>query len=142
MKPAFRLSSFSLLLLASVASPQAQSPSVIKRLDGSTITTAEAEQFAKATLEREHVTGAQIAIVQGERLVWSAAFGLRGRDPELPMDRETTTWAASITKSVFATYLMRLVERGEFDLDVPVAKQLAQPLDHYDAYKHAGSAIV
>jgi len=142
MKPAFRLSSFSLLLLASVASPQAQSPSVIKRLDGSTITTAEAEQFAKATLEREHVTGAQIAVVQGERLVWSAAFGLRGRDPELPMDRETTTWAASITKSVFATYLMRLVERGEFDLDVPVAKQLAQPLDHYDAYKHAGSAIV
>ncbi len=142
MKPAFRLTSFSLLLLASAASPQAQSPSVIKRLDGSTITTAEAEQFAKATLERERVTGVQIAIVQGERLVWSAAFGLRGRDPELPMDRETTTWAASITKSVFATYLMRLVERGEFDLDVPVAKQLSQPLDHYDAYKDAGSAIV
>lgn len=76
MKSVFRLSSFSLLLLASVASPQAQSPSVIKRFDGSTITTAEAALFAKATLEREHVTGAQIAIVQGERLVWSAAFGL------------------------------------------------------------------
>ena len=41
------------------------------------------------------------------------------------MDRETTSWAASITKSVFATYVMQLVERGEFNLDQPVASQLA-----------------
>jgi len=58
------------------------------------------------------------------------------------MDRETTTWAASITKSVFATYVMTPVERGEFHLDVPVAKQLEQPLDHYEAYKETASAIV
>ena len=42
------------------------------------------------------------------------------------MDRETTLWAASITKGVFATYVMQLVERGEFSLDTPVAEQLKQ----------------
>jgi CubicO group peptidase (beta-lactamase class C family) len=60
----------------------------------------------------------------------------------LQMDRETTTWAASITKGIFATYVMQLVERGEFQLDVPVAKQLSQPLDRYDAYREAASEIV
>jgi len=135
-----------LLLLAAVLAGaivlQAQSSTVIRRLDGTTITTSEAEAFTKATLEKENVTGAQIAVVERGRLIWNAAFGLRGRDPNMPMDHETTTWAASISKGVFATYVMQLVERGEFQLDVPVAKQLSQPLARYDAYKETGAAIV
>jgi CubicO group peptidase (beta-lactamase class C family) len=43
------------------------------------------------------------------------------------MDRETT-WAASITKGVFGTYVMSPVERGEFSLDVPIAKQLLKTI--------------
>lgn len=71
----------------------------IRRLDGSRISTSEADFFAKKTLEAAHVTGAQIAVLDGGRLVWSAAYGLRRREPALPMDRETTTWAASITRT-------------------------------------------
>ncbi len=73
----------------------------ISRLDGSKISIADADAFARKTLEADHVTGAQIAVMNKGKLVWSAAYGLRGRNPDLPMDRETTTWAASITKSVF-----------------------------------------
>lgn len=114
----------------------------IRRLDGSRISIAEADAFAKRTLEAAHVTGAQIAIVDGGKLVWSAAYGLRRRDPALPMERDTTTWAASITKSVFATYVMQLVERGEFSLDEPLARQLAKPLNEYEAYRETGSELV
>lgn len=120
----------------------ADQPSAIRRLDGTTITAAEAEAFARKTLEAAHVTGAQIAVLNGGRLVWSGAFGFRRLDPKLPMDRDTTTWAASITKSVFATYVMQLVERGEFQLDTPVAKQLPRPLDTYDAYRESASELV
>jgi Beta-lactamase len=114
----------------------------IRRLDGSAISTAEADAFAKRTLEEQKVTGAQIAAISRGKLVWSVTFGLRGRDPDLLIGRETTTWAASITKSVFATYVMTLVERGEFQLDVPIAKQLEKPFDSYEAYKETDSAIV
>jgi CubicO group peptidase (beta-lactamase class C family) len=58
------------------------------------------------------------------------------------MDRETTTWAASITKGVFATYLMKLVEQGEFSLDQPLASQLDKPLNEYDAYKETAADLV
>jgi CubicO group peptidase (beta-lactamase class C family) len=81
----------------------------IRRLDGSKITIAEADSFAKTTLSAAHVTGAQLVVIDNAHVVWSAAYGLRRREPPLPMDRETTTWAASITKSVFATYVMQLV---------------------------------
>jgi len=95
----------------------------ISRLDGSKISKSEAAAFARATLAQEHVTGGEITILHSGHGVWSEAFGLRRRDPELPMKTETNTWAASFTKSVFATYVMRLVEKGEFSLDTPVARQ-------------------
>ena len=75
-------------------------------------------------------------------LLITSAFGLRRRDPDLPMRPDTNTWAASITKGVFATYVMQLVEKGEFSLDTPVAQQLAEPLDHYDAYRETAAELV
>jgi CubicO group peptidase (beta-lactamase class C family) len=136
--PAALLSFCSLASLIADARPT----NWIRRLDGSKISTEEADSFAKKTLAAAHVTGAQIAVLDGGRLVWSAAYGLRRREPELPMDRETTTWAASITKSVFATYVMQLVERGEFNLDEPVARQLQKPLNEYEPYRDTASEIV
>ncbi len=129
-------------LAATASAAEPQSAQSIRRLDGSKISIRDADAFARKALAAAHVTGAQIAVLDRGRLVWSAAYGLRRRDPELPMDRETTTWAASITKSVFATYVMHLVERGEFNLDEPVVRQLPKPLNEYEPYRESASAIV
>lgn len=124
-----------------VQQPAAQA-GAITRLDGSSISIAYADSFAHKVLDAAHVTGAQIVVIDRGRLVWSAAHGFRRRQPELPMDRETTLWAASITKGLFATYVMQLVERGEFSLDTPIASQLPQPLNSYDPYKETAAEIV
>ncbi|MGB2633141.1 MAG: serine hydrolase domain-containing protein [Candidatus Acidiferrum sp.] len=121
---------------------QSENEPAIVRLDGSKISTVDADAFAKKTLEDAHITGAQIAVLVKGKLVWSAAYGLRRREPPLPMERDTTTWAASITKGVFATYVMQLVERHEFDLDKPVARQLPLPLENYEAYREKASELV
>ncbi|HEV7768208.1 MAG TPA: serine hydrolase domain-containing protein [Thermoanaerobaculia bacterium] len=118
------------------------SEKTLRKLDGSRISVAEASRIARETLEAQKVTGAQIAIVDRGKLVWSEPFGTRTLDPLQPMQRTTTTWAASITKSVFATYVMQLVERGELDLDQPVAKLLAKPLNEYEPYREKASLIV
>jgi hypothetical protein len=44
-------------------------PAAIRRLDGTTIATAEAESFARKTLDAAHVTGAQIAVLDDGLLV-------------------------------------------------------------------------
>jgi CubicO group peptidase (beta-lactamase class C family) len=129
------------ILLCGAAGPAAQ-PASIRRLDGTTISVAEAETFARKTLDAAHVTGAQIAVVDRGGLAWSGAFGMRRLDPPLPMTPQTTTWAASITKGVFATYLMQLVERGEFSLDTPLAALLPKPLDGYEEYRESASLLV
>lgn len=132
-----------LLLITTLVAPAVSGaePS-IRRLDGSRITLPAASRLAKETLAAHNVTGAQIAVLQQGKLVWSEAFGLRTLDPEQPMQRTTTTWAASITKSVFATYAMQLAERGELDLDLPIVKQLPRPLDQYEPYRETASLLV
>jgi CubicO group peptidase (beta-lactamase class C family) len=130
-----------LAVFSTCIAPSQNEPAIV-RLDGSKISTVDADAFAKKTLEDAHVTGAQIAVLVKGKLVWSAAYGLRRREPPLPMERDTTTWAASITKSVFATYVMQLVERHEFDLDKPVAQQLPLPLENYEAYREKASELM
>jgi CubicO group peptidase (beta-lactamase class C family) len=117
-------------------------PASLQRLDGSRISIADADAFARKTLTDAHVMGAEIAVVKDGKLVWSAAYGLRSLGPDLPMDTGTTTWAASLTKAVFSTYVMSLVQQGKFDLDKPVAAQLPQPLDQYANYRDIASELV
>jgi CubicO group peptidase (beta-lactamase class C family) len=131
-----------ILAAAALCAVELSAADSIRRLDGSKISLHDADVFAKKTLGAAHVTGAQIAVLDNGHLVWSAAYGLRRREPALPMDHETTTWAASITKSVFSTYVMQLVERGEFNLDKPIAESLPQPLNAYERYKESASEIV
>jgi CubicO group peptidase (beta-lactamase class C family) len=126
-------------LLSASAAAGGQS---IRRLDGSTISAASADSLARRVLAEHAVTGAQITVVNDAAIVWSAAYGLRHINPALPMERGTVTWAASITKGVFATYVTQLVERGLFDLDIPVAKQLPAPLDTYEQYRDIGTELV
>jgi CubicO group peptidase (beta-lactamase class C family) len=123
----------------------------LRRLDGSHLPVDSADAFARRTFAAHGVTGAQVAVVNDGRLVFSGAYGVRARgEPgvvggapeELPMRRSTTTWAASITKAVFATYVMQLAEQGRFDLDLPVGRQLPQPLDAYPAYRAKADSLV
>ena len=131
-----------LLLGAPFARSAVQPAAAIRRLDGSRISVAAADSLARQTLAEHRVAGAQLAVVVDGRLAWSAAYGLRQQAPDLPMQRTTTTWAASITKAVFATYVMQLVEQGRFDLDLPVAQQLPQSLDQYAPYHDKAALLV
>jgi len=138
MKPAY----FALVLIfALTARIPAQQPH-IRRLDGTHITTAKAEDLARRTLAENHVTGAQIAVLNNGHLVWAESFGLRTVDPKQPMQNTTTTWCASITKSVFATYVMQLSERGELPLDEPIPLLLPEPLYTYEPYRDTASELV
>ncbi|MBI2689152.1 MAG: beta-lactamase family protein [Acidobacteria bacterium] len=129
---------FAILALCCACAPAQE----IRRLDGSTLSFAEADEIAREVLRANAVTGAQLAVIDDGKTVWSRAFGLRRLTPNLPMETSTNIWAASITKSVFATYVLGLAARGEFNLDVPVAKQLIGPLQSFGPYIGKANSLV
>ncbi len=114
------------LMLAATASAQR-----LHRLDGTTLPPEHARAIADAELTRDRVTGAQIALLHNGRTVWTYAYGLRDVEHHLPMTPDTYIWAASITKSVFATWVMTLVEQRRLDLDKPIADYMPGGLSGY-----------
>ncbi len=115
---------------------------MLRRLDGSTLSHATADSIARALVVKHGVTGMQVAVVNDGRIAWSAAYGLRQKDPDLPMERESITWAASITKAAFGTWVVQLSERGVIDLDQPVASMLRQPLSAYEEWAERSRVLV
>ncbi len=69
---------------------------------------------------REHaVPGAAVGLIaDGEE--WMHGFGVTSVEHPLPVDADTLFQIGSITKTVTATAIMRLVEQGNLALDVPV----------------------
>src|SRR2546429_2286685 len=55
-----------------------------------------------------------------------AAYGVTNLEHPLPVDADTLFQIASITKTITATVVMRLVERDALDLDAPVRRYLPE----------------
>jgi CubicO group peptidase (beta-lactamase class C family) len=114
----------------------------IRRVDGTRLTAARAAVIADTELKADHVMGAELAILHRGHVVWTHAYGVRDAKQNLPMTTDTNIWAASITKAVFGTFVMHLVETHRLDLDEPLAQILSKPLDRYAAYKDKASDLV
>ena len=67
-----------------------------------------------------HVPGVSIAVVDGDRVVWAKGFGVKAFGGSEPVDTSTLFLAGSISKPVFATGVLKLVEEGKLDLDKDV----------------------
>ena len=69
---------------------------------------------------RLHVPGVSIAVVDSGRIVWARGFGVKEAGTSDSVTETTLFQAASISKPVAATGMLRLVEEGKLDLDTPV----------------------
>jgi CubicO group peptidase (beta-lactamase class C family) len=119
---------FAILILATVylAGPlHAQSPD-----------TAAVAKAIPQLMESGDIPGLSAAVISEGRVVWSFSYGTLNDSLQTPVGRNTIFPAASLSKPVFAYVVMRLVARGEFDLDKPLSELLEYPRIAHDA-RHA-----
>ncbi|MEZ4456209.1 MAG: serine hydrolase domain-containing protein [Gemmatimonadales bacterium] len=89
-------------------------------VDGTTPTTYRLDD----RLARHHVPGVSIAVVDSGRIVWAHGFGLKEAGAADSVTAATLFQAASISKPVTATAMLRLVEQGTLSLDEPANRYL------------------
>lgn len=77
-------------------------------------------------LEKHKVPGVAIAIVHNGKIVLTKGYGLKDVKNNLPVKQETVFQVASISKSLTAWGVMKLVEREKIDLDAPVENYLTR----------------
>ncbi|MBI4584503.1 MAG: serine hydrolase [Planctomycetes bacterium] len=86
---------------------------------------AAALESAIAREMRDHeLPAVSIALVDGDRIVWAQGFGSADPAGQRPATAETVYRVGSVSKLFTDLGIMQLVERGEVDLDQPVAAYL------------------
>jgi CubicO group peptidase (beta-lactamase class C family) len=127
------------LALLSFAALIAATPALSAPLDTAAIDRATVE-----VLKTTQVPSASIAVVEGGRIVYSRAYGLKG--PGAPAVPQARYPIASISKQITATAILMLVDEGKLSLDDKVSKWLpeltdadkitvAQVLNHTSGYR-------
>lgn len=75
------------------------------------------EDFIVDWMSENKVPGMSVSIVKEDEKVYARGFGARDLKENLPATPETLYGMASVTKSFTALAILKLVERGELDLD-------------------------
>ena len=71
-------------------------------------------------LEREHIAGAAFALVGRDGPIDVGGIGMSDRATHAPMTGDTAFRVGSLSKSVIALGVMRLVDQGKLDVDRPL----------------------
>lgn len=119
----------SLIFAAALAGCANGSLPATQRLSGEAL-----DARIEALMAREQVVGMAVAIVDHGEVTHVGAYGLRNRENALPLQTDTITYGASITKAAFAYMVMQLVDEGKIDLDRSIADYLPRPLPEYEDY--------
>ena len=80
--------------------------------------------LVEKTLRDNGIPSMSIALVRGDSIVWTAAFGYANMRTKTPATTETIYSTGSSFKSVTATAVMQLAEQGKLKLDEPINKYL------------------
>lgn len=79
----------------------------------------------EALLAGNHIPGASVAVVSGDKIVWAEGIGVAEAGTNRPVTADTRFQAASISKPLAAVAALRLVQAGKLALDRPAAGYLS-----------------
>ncbi len=77
-----------------------------------------------ALMKLYQIPGCNVALVRGHEIVWTQSFGYADVASGRALTVDTPMSVQSITKSVTALGVMRLVEKGLVDMDAPLSRYL------------------
>lgn len=128
---------FLLLFLLSL-----QSSAQIHTLTGKPINPAQINTRITFLLDSLKVPGLSLAVFEKGKITYSEAFGFSDLESRKPVTNATFYEAASLSKSVFAYFALKLAHGGKLDLDKPLFHYLPNPDIQDERYKKISARMV
>ena len=82
------------------------------------------DDYLKAQMEKRHIPGVSVAVVQDGKVVKAQGYGLANVELSVAATESTVYELASVTKQFTATGVMMLVEEGKLKLEDKITKLL------------------
>lgn len=80
----------------------------------------EIDSLVKEEMSKNNIPGLSIALVDDKGIIWTRGYGYQDLDDKKSATPETLYLIGSVTKTITATAVMMLVDRGLIELDAPV----------------------
>ncbi|WP_333819979.1 serine hydrolase [Ohtaekwangia sp.] len=104
---------------AAKSSPQPSPENAIKNL----------ERTIPDLMQKADIPGMSVALILHGKIVWTHAYGVMNATTRQPVTNTTIFEAASLTKVIVAYSVLKLVDEGKLDLDVPLNKYFGNNYD-------------
>lgn len=133
----------SLLLLMTISITSCHSQKKVKNLAGFYVASDSINTFLKSRMDSLNIPGLSIAVINDNKVVYHETFGFANLEKKIPVTKKTIFEGASISKSVFAFFVMTFVEEGKLDLDKPLYEYLPyQDIAYDERYKKITARMV
>ncbi len=107
------------------------------------------DNHLKKAMDSIKLPGLSIAVVNDGSIVYHNTFGVKNLITQEPVTKNTIFEGASLSKPLFAYFIMKMVEEGELDLDKPIYPYL-KPIfpegvidkNSFEAYKTLTPRII
>jgi CubicO group peptidase (beta-lactamase class C family) len=96
------------------------------------------DEFIPPEMDTAHVPGLVITVVRGDEVILAKGYGYADLENQVLMSPQTNIRAGSVSKSILATGVIKLVEQDVLDLDAPVSKYISD-LDLEDEFGTAST---
>jgi CubicO group peptidase (beta-lactamase class C family) len=90
------------------------------------------DDFIISEMEKKHIPGLSASVVIGDNVIWKGAYGYADIENNIKVTNDTLFKIASVSKTITATALMQLYEKGLFDLYEPINDYLPFEIIHPD----------
>lgn len=115
----------------------------LTNLTGKEISTDSLETFLQSQMNALDVPGVSMAIINDGRIVYHAVKGYADIESKKKVTDKTIFEGASLSKPLFAYFVMGFVEEGKLDLDKPLFKYLPyEDIAHDERYKKITARMV
>lgn len=99
----------------------------ISNLNGATITPSELTSSIQDIIKDQGIPGLSIVIINNNQLAYHEVFGVTNADTKEPVTKQSMFEGASLSKPIFAYFVLKMAEEGTIDLDKPLYEYLPHP---------------
>ena len=97
---------------------------LISTINGDEVNQVELDRFIQRQIDSLKIAGISVAIIRENKVVYQNEFGFKNLSTKEECTTKTIFEACSLSKPVFAFFVMLQVEKGILDLDIPLYKYL------------------
>jgi CubicO group peptidase (beta-lactamase class C family) len=115
-----------LTLLCSAVSIFGQNKN-ISTIKSKKISTKQLDSFVAGQMDSLKIPGLSLAIINNGSIVYVKNYGVKNSETKEKVDENTIFEACSLSKPVFAYFVLKQVEKGVLDLDKPLYSYYSDP---------------